>query len=258
MDAVSFFNRVIGHDRAKRILELALVHPQHGYLLTGPDGVGIHLLAESFVRRLADEYTGESLAAHPDILILEREMNEKGTGYKKEISVQAIREFKSRVAERPTVASRLVIYVPDADYLNEEGVNALLKCIEEPAVSAVYVFAAHAAGKLPATLLSRLCQIRLDRVPTSAIESWLVSTGTEAAYAQQVASRCDGKPVSACRVFMRCSIRSCYGMEKCDTIMAGVIATRGNGECRAKAYDWSSADCRRAIHRFIHPSAFMA
>src|SRR5512133_2504774 len=136
MEQVPQFDRVIGHEKVKRLLDFALVKPQHGYVITGPDGVGVHPMAEAFVRRLADEYNSESLFLHPDIFVLKREESEKGTGLKKVISVDAVRELKRRVSENPTIASRIVIYVPDADYLNEEGVNALLKCIEEPTVSA--------------------------------------------------------------------------------------------------------------------------
>lgn len=194
-----FFDRVIGHDRAKRILELALIHPQHGYVIAGQDGVGVHALAEAFVRRLLDEYTGESLRAHPDLVILEREPSDRGSGLKKEISVQTVRDLKVRVSQRPSIASRLVIYIPDADFLNEEGVNALLKCIEEPVVNAVYVFAAHASGKLPATLLSRVCEVRLDRVPLDAIEPWLRASGVGDRQAKDAVGLSDGRPGYAIR-----------------------------------------------------------
>lgn len=199
MNREIFFDRVIGHERAKRMLELALAHPQHGYVISGQDGVGVHAMAEAFVRRLLDEYAGESLRAHPDLMILEREPSDRGTGLKKEISVQVVRDLKVRVSQRPSIASRLVVYVPDADFLNEEGVNALLKCIEEPVVNAVYVFAAHASGKLPATLLSRICEIKLDRVSPDAIESWLRASGVEARRIGDAVALSDGRPGYAMR-----------------------------------------------------------
>lgn len=195
----ALFDRVIGHQKAKRLLDLAITNPQHGYVITGPDGVGVHPLAESLVRRLADEYKGESLLTHPDILILEREPSEKGTGLKKEISVASVRELKIRVSQSPSIASRLVIYIPDADYLNEEGVNALLKCIEEPTVKAVYVLAAHAVGRLPSTLLSRIREIRLDRVSEVEIEEWLIHRGVNPSSAKQSALVSDGRPGYAAR-----------------------------------------------------------
>lgn len=231
MEESSLFDRIIGHAKAKRILDVALKSPQNGYLLTGPDGVGVHPFAEAFVRRLADEYKDGSLAGHPDILVLEREPSEKGSGLKKEIAVQAVRELKVRVSERPTIASRLVIYIPDADYLNEEGVNALLKCIEEPSVKAVYVFAAHAVGKLPATLLSRLCQIRLDRVSESEIVSWLVAKGIDTTQAKRIALTCDGKPGYAHRYLEDSEYRA-Y-LEEIDVSMERLIRAMSEGEALA-------------------------
>jgi hypothetical protein len=232
----SLFDRVIGHEKAKRLFALALKNPRHGYVLTGPDGVGVHVMAEAFVRELTDEYKGESLLAHPDICLLERESSEKGSGLKKEISVQAVRELKIRVSERPTIASRLVVYIPDADYLNEEGVNALLKCIEEPAVPTVYVLAAHAVGKLPSTLLSRLVEIRLNRVSVALIRDWLVREGIDSVLAEHAASVSDGKPGYAWQYAhleearmqideAEATIRECAGARSSGELIAAFAAT---------------------------------
>jgi hypothetical protein len=228
MDSIALFDQVIGHQKAKKLLDLALSKPQHGYAITGPDGVGVHPLAEAFVRRLADEYKGESLSAHPDILILKREESEKGTGLKKDISVEAVREFRQRVFERPTIASRLVVYIPDADALNEAGVNALLKCIEEPAVSTVYVLAVHAIGKLPATLISRIREVRLDRVPKKEIEAWLIDQGVDALLASKASMMSDGKPGYA-HLFAH-DEEARKQMEESDRTIDFILHARSSGE----------------------------
>lgn len=222
------FDQVIGHKKAKHLLDLALVNPQHGYVITGPDGVGVHPLAEAFVRRLADEYHGESLATHPDILILEREESERGTGLKKEISVSAVRELKLRVSQSPSIASRLVIYIPDADYLNEEGVNALLKCIEEPKVKAVYVLAAHAIGRLPATLLSRIREVRLDRVSHPEIEKWLIDQKVDPALAKSSSNVSDGRPGYAFAYSQNLEARD--QIDQMDQVMYGLLQAKTSGE----------------------------
>lgn len=233
------FDGVLGHQKAKRLLDLAITNPQHGYVITGPDGVGVHPLAECLVRRLADEYKGESLMTHPDILILERELSDRGTGLKKEISVAAVRELKLRVSQSPSIASRLVIYIPDADYLNEEGVNALLKCIEEPTVQAVYVLAAHAVGRLPSTLLSRIREIRLDRVDQNEIQNWLVQKGIESSMANKAAMNSDGRPGYAMRYVEDAEAR--MQIEQINTEIQQLVQAKSSGALLAAIAKTASA-----------------
>ena len=193
------FESIVGHERAKRMLELGIAHPRHGYLITGPDGVGCHALAEAFVRACADLSSPHLLTSHPDIAVLERGMTESGTALRKEIAVKAVRELRMRMSERPVKASRCIAYIPDADHLNEEGANALLKSVEEPAAGALFVFVAHDPSHIPATLRSRLVTVELGHVSASVIENWLIKKGVSPVLAQQASSACFGRPGYAWR-----------------------------------------------------------
>ena len=174
-----YFDEIAGHAVIKTVLEKAIESPQNGYLLFGSEGLGNHLLAEAFIRALAEYPKERPLSAHPDIILLEREMNDAGTALKKEISVKAIRELRMRIAGRPSIAKRMVIYIPEADRLNEEGVNALLKSVEEPPAGAVFVFVTHALAKIPETLLSRLIQLELKPLSSHQMQEWLTSINSK-------------------------------------------------------------------------------
>ncbi len=149
MSEINFASDFIGNSAVVRILSHAILHPAPAYVLTGVPHLGKKTLAEKFVRTLLQQDTNETWRNHPDIFILEAEEG------KKLISVEQVRDVIERVSMRPFVASRIVVYVPNADLFNEAGTNALLKVVEEPPAEAVFVFVAQDIGRLPATLKSR-------------------------------------------------------------------------------------------------------
>jgi DNA polymerase III delta prime subunit len=193
------FEAIVGHEQAKRMLAFAIAHPRNGYLFSGPDGVGCHALAEAFVRACADHPLPHPLSSHPDIAVLERELMESGAALRKEIAVKAVRELRMRMSERPVKASRCIAYIPDADSLNEEGANALLKSVEEPSAEAIFVFVAHNPSNMPATLRSRLVTIELGHVPAPLISIWLTEQGVSPFLAEQASMLSFGRPGYAWR-----------------------------------------------------------
>lgn len=133
-----------------KILEASTRHPAPAYLLYGPPNAGKRDAAHAFICQLLGI---ESLAAHPDLAILDADEG------KKQISVERVRELKERVSLRPAVAPRVVAYLPHADRLNESGSNALLKVLEEPPAGAVFVLVAEDPSRLPATVRSRVVHV---------------------------------------------------------------------------------------------------
>src|SRR3712207_5478727 len=71
------------------------------------------------------------------------------------------------------------VFVLEADTLNVQAANALLKTLEEPEGEAVFVLlAASREGVLP-TILSRAQAVRFNPVPTSAVTRLLEEKGVE-------------------------------------------------------------------------------
>lgn len=143
------------------MLESLADHPGHAYLFHGPDGIGKRLAARSFAAKILHIDDVGHLSAHPDFILLERE--EGG----REIKIKQTRELVARMQMTSALGGFKVALIAEADRLNEESANALLKSVEEPSGASVYLFISEQSSRLPATLRSRLASIAFSPVPFS-------------------------------------------------------------------------------------------
>ncbi len=179
---------IIGHEPVKEMMMKWVEAPAFAYLFSGPAHLGKSLLAERFVYALADHDINKSLDVHPDIIVF---LPEEG---KKEVSVKSVRAARARLYESPQVASRMVVYLPRMDWLNQEGFNALLKVIEEPPAGAVFVGVAEQLSAIPATIFSRMVHIPLGIVSHDELVSGLIERGKSKSDAENLAKISRGKP----------------------------------------------------------------
>ena len=147
------FADLTGHETILKILTRAKTKPATAYLFSGPSGVKKKIVAERFAKLLLQQELTVPLDAHPDFIRVEREADAK------EISVKQARELLERVHLTSARGGFRVALIPQADRLNEEAANALLKAVEEPPASVVYIFVTELPNRLPATLRSRLVTI---------------------------------------------------------------------------------------------------
>lgn len=77
------------------------------------------------------------------------------------ISVSDVRDVLSQIFRTTFAGGRRVVLCVAADCLTQEAGNALLKCIEEPPVQTLFIFAAQHEQALLPTLVSRCAIIRL-------------------------------------------------------------------------------------------------
>jgi hypothetical protein len=179
---------IIGHEPVKKMMQKWVDAPAFAYLFSGPAHVGKTLLAERLVRALALHGADKPLDVHPDIIVF---LPEEG---KKEVSVKSVRAARARLYEKPQVASRMVVYLPRMDWLNQEGYNALLKVIEEPPAGAVFVGVAEQLSAIPATIFSRMVHIPLGIVSRGELTSGLETRGKSKPDAERLAELFRGKP----------------------------------------------------------------
>jgi DNA polymerase III subunit delta' len=145
------FESVAEQHEAKRLLTAALADgPAHAYLLHGPPGVGKRATALVFAAELLGDHARVERRTHPDLYVLEPVGDQ--------IRIDDIRTLRRDLHMRPYEASRRVYLLFDADTMNEDAADALLKDLEEPPSYAVIVLVANDLGPLPETIRSR-CQL---------------------------------------------------------------------------------------------------
>ncbi len=147
----------------------------HAWLVTGPPGSGRSNAAVAFAAALQCEQGGcgeceacrTTLAgSHPDVLVQSTE--------RMIISVDLAREWVLKAALKPVRGRWQVMVVEDADRLNDQANNALLKAIEEPHPRTVWVLCApHASDVLP-TIRSRSRHLQLTTPRLEDVTRFLV------------------------------------------------------------------------------------
>ena len=78
---------------------------------------------------------------------------------------------------KPALGGRRIAIIDDADYLNDEGANALLKTIEEPPPRSVLILIGASPAKQLPTIRSRCQLIRFRPLPLEVVAELLVSRG---------------------------------------------------------------------------------
>jgi DNA polymerase-3 subunit delta' len=179
----------------------------HGWLFSGPKGIGKATLAYRLARFILSRNEGETLAVsedkptarriaangHPDLFVLERAWD--GEKVKSEISVddarQAIGFFERTAGE----GGWRILIVDAADDLNRESANALLKTLEEPPPRALVILIAHRPGGLLRTIRSRCVMLSLAPLTESQTLDVLVSLDiAKDAKATEAARLSEGSP----------------------------------------------------------------
>jgi DNA polymerase-3 subunit delta' len=151
----------------------------HAFLITGPKGIGKATLAYRMARFVlahpdpaaaavqkatslavaADHPVARRIAAQaqPDLLVVERSLNEKGV-LRTQIAVEDIRRTVGFFGSTAGEGGWRVAIVDAVDELNRSGANALLKVLEEPPQRTLLFLVSHSAAKVLPTLRSR-CRI---------------------------------------------------------------------------------------------------
>lgn len=190
------FKDILGHEQIITHLQNAVTMDKvsHAYIIDGPDKSGKMMLAEAFAQTLQCEKLPETIAAaggdgsavepcmechsckqalgknQPDIIYVRHEKPNT-------ISVDDIRtQVNNDIVIKP-YSSRYKIYIIDeAEKMNVQAQNALLKTIEEPPAYAIILLLTTNADTFLPTILSRCVILSVKAVADEKIKKFLMSS----------------------------------------------------------------------------------
>ncbi|MEZ5813505.1 MAG: DNA polymerase III subunit delta' [Alphaproteobacteria bacterium] len=178
----------LGHEAAEKTLleQFTACRMPHGLILSGPKGIGkatfAYRLARFLLKQQASDPNQDALFAdappprpanmdiapdnpvfrqvasggHADLLTIERAYDPAKDEYKGGIAVDEIRKvnpFLRMTASRDN--GWRVVIIDDADTMNRNAQNALLKILEEPPENTALILVCHRLGAMIPTIRSR-------------------------------------------------------------------------------------------------------
>jgi DNA polymerase III subunit delta' len=194
------FETIIGQQLPVRILQTLLRNAvlPHALLFTGMSGVGkrtaarIIAMALNCRQRPLDDPCGKCPACrqilgdkHPDIPLIEPQANL--------LRIDRIRALLAALSMKPFSARHRVVIIAEAQCMNPEAANALLKTLEEPPLHTMVILTASQKSDLLPTIVSRCRHIRFNPLgPQDLITLLKQSPDVDAGYAPTAATLSGG------------------------------------------------------------------
>ena len=208
------FRDIIGHRQLVGLLARSVRRESlpPSLIFAGPAGIGKRLTALATAQALnctapvitkddssASASPGETIDAcgkckackriargvHPDVLFVE-------PGDTGSIKIEQVRDIVDRAAYRPFEGRRRAVIIDQADALVPAAQNALLKTLEEPPPSSVFMLITSRPDMLLPTVLSRCPRLQFRALGPHDIAAALVKRGHSEADARAVAATAEG------------------------------------------------------------------
>lgn len=177
------FADLVGQEIVIQQLEQAINTPSnssgheitHAWLFTGPPGSGRSKIAKAFAASLVCKKKGcgicdvcrTSLAGtHPDVELVDV------SGLS--IKIDEIREIVTRSSWGASTSNWRVVVIEDCDRMTEAAANALLKALEEPGASTIWLLCAPTLHDVLPTVRSRCRHLNLKTPTTNEVTKYLV------------------------------------------------------------------------------------
>jgi DNA polymerase III subunit delta' len=221
------FDSLIGNERAKEGLRRMLRQGRvpGALLFAGEEGLGKKLFALELARafnctaRVGVEACGACSAcvrigkfqyppkddtkdardAYKKVIWSEHKDVGQVVPYTREIYVDAVRNLEYESNFRPAEGSARVFIIEEAEKLNDESSNALLKTLEEPPTTTHIVLVTSRPASLLPTIRSRAQVVRFSPLPSKEIEDFMVGSclrsGEDAKLAARLAGGRPGRAV---------------------------------------------------------------
>lgn len=183
----ALFDGIMGQERAISQLATSLASNRltHALACVGPSGVGRSLTAQRLAawllaggrnstpqdwqaeRRLMDD------RAHPDFLVLSPD----DSMAKPEIKVESARRLVSFMQQTPSRSPWRVALVEQAEKLNRQAANGILKVLEEPPASATIILLVSDLEQVLPTIRSRVTALTFAPLPPAVMQEVATQQG---------------------------------------------------------------------------------
>ena len=142
-------------------------------LIHGLKGIGKRTFLNKLVKNILNiEFKNSNLEhhlnlfknnTHPNIKIIEKEIDSKTGKIKSNITIEQIRRLKTFLNSTTTIQnSSKIVIVDSADYLNISSANSMLKILEEPKENTYIFLISNQISLLLPTIRSRCLKIKLN------------------------------------------------------------------------------------------------
>lgn len=179
--AMEFSWPLIGNEAAANFLTQSLMNRRlaQTYIFAGPENIGKNTIADCFAKNLLllDENKRENLAdldeskmiLSGDFHVVTRDLGRKN------ISIEQIRDLIKMLEMSLFANSYKIGIIKEAETISEQGMNALLKILEEPRSKVVIILITANLEAILPTIVSRSQVINFYPVKTELIHDHLVN-----------------------------------------------------------------------------------
>lgn len=188
----SVWDPIVGQERAiEQLVQLAR-NPVHAYLFVGPEGCGKEEAARAFATLLV---TGKDDPSSRQAQLIARgafadvsEVQREGAAIDKDEADNIVRQ----AATTPTESSVKVVIVHEVHLMRDSAAVRLLKTIEEPSPTIIFILLADQLVPLLSTINSRCVVLNFVRPDDATIVSVLQQAGVSSTMARSIAGAANG------------------------------------------------------------------
>jgi len=177
--------QVVGHEDIVALLDKSLVKQMlsHAYLFVGPPQVGKMSLAINLAQGIncldyspsgpcgeCDQCRRIAEGHHSDVQTIDLLPNQSGSGTSVEVHIDQIREVQHYATLKPFEGRCRVFIFKEASSLSQASSNAMLKLLEEPPESVLFILLTTSRELMFPTIVSRCQSVDFKPVPLDTIE----------------------------------------------------------------------------------------